>query len=419
MTVVLSISRFSEYPHNDGNIPGLKPFNNGRMHSVYLLKISKTGSTTLAQTFLKMACWNRIKMAIYYDEPVLESVGSIPNPGPLISMLVPVNRKGQSSKYNMIMQHSVYIQRDVEAVLESPITYVTFIRNPLDRFRSYLHTEANVHHFRLQVEGDIAQIFLDSYNRTGWMTRMKLSWQLFDRTWLTFFFNTNMATDQSTLLKTLQKVKKHFVIGVTEHYELSMVLLRRKLKLNLREILYIPMRISKYRVQSIQTKLLKQFCRLAPNDCFIYEYLKNAFWETVRMQPDDIFNEVEYFIQIQNQIDAYCKRIAKSILYMHDRGTRKSIFSPHKPFVVGTSTWSAAFQFTPEECIFLRLDEIPMYPLIYFRQNPATDCNNLTECPYIRTELNLCRFICKIAKMPLTVLIEEMVSNNLSNFIWD
>ena len=401
------------------NKQSLNPSINKHTHSIYFLKISKSGSSTLAQTMLNIAWWQGVRVATYEEEPVLKSPGVVPNPGPLVSTLVPPFTMGKSRRYNMITYHSVYVRRDVDAVLEPPITYVTLIRDPLTRLRSFLNTNPNISQVRSNGKADVAQYFLESYTTPGWFTKTHLSWARFDRMWLSYFFNANHSSDRQHLLKTLHEVKRDFVIGLTEHYELSMVLLKRKLKLTFKEIMYIPVRVGNQKVRSNQTKRLKQlFCNLAPNDCFIYDFLKSSFWETVKKQSHDIFTEAEYFRISRNQVSSYCKNISGTISKNYETWDPQFSFSQYHLLDVRKSEWNEPFQFTPEGCLLLILSEKAMYPLIFFKQNPSTECGKLTRCPYVITELKLCKFLCKISKENTTSLLKLIILNDLGNFFW-
>ena len=391
----------------------------GNTESIYLLKISKTGSSTLASIFLKKAWLKQKTIATYWEEPVLTDPHIVPNPSPVISYLVPPFKVGVSSKFDMIVHHSTHIKRDIDLVLKSPIMKITMLRHPFSRFKSYVNTEPSfVHHLR-KFRGDKAKVFLDSYQNKGWMEKVGLTWTNLERFWLTYFFNIKQNIDKTSLLKMLSEVKKDFLVGLTEEYPMSVVLFKRKLNLSFQEILYMHIRMQRYKQDRSQTeRLAKEFCSMSPTDCFIYDYLNTSFWLTVNQLPNDFFGEVKHFEDTLVKTSAYCKHIIWDIR----RHYKSRYYDPYsvsntKPLVIERSKWHEQFQYTAQDCLLTLLAERAMYPLLYFRQNPQVDCNTIKNCSFGST-LKLCKLTCNIHRMDTPTLLETLVSTLTNFFFW-
>ena len=187
----------------------------------------------------------------------------------------------------------------------------------------------------------------------------------------------------------LRKVKQDFLVGLTEEYPMSVVLFKRKLNLSFQEILYIPIRVVNYKQDKSQTeRLAKEFCSMSPTDCFIYNYLKTSFRQTVNQLPNDFFGEVKHFEDTLVKTTAYCKDIIHDIRkHYKSRYDDPYSVSNIKPLVIERTKWHEQFQYTAQDCLLTQVVEKAMFPLFYFRQNQHVDCNTLKNCSF-RSTLN-------------------------------
>ncbi len=185
--------------------------------------------------------------------------------------------------------------------LHRPYTYITFLRNPIDRVVSmyyYLHSTRNIQTNPLPSDLSLKD-FVQTYQRiqngmTKYLSGVILKDQLADQSPNS---TTNSQCATETDLELAKKnLKEHFkVIGLAERFDESLFLFNKTLGWKIP--LYDKNNVSKNRPskKTVSNDTLSLIEKENEFDIQLYEYAKEVFEELINQQSTSFEREVEEF----------------------------------------------------------------------------------------------------------------------------
>jgi len=109
----------------------------------------------------------------------------------------------------------------------------------------------------------------------------------------------------------LEKTDRLFeFVLITEYFDLSLVLLKRRFCLTFEDILYLRSleRIKKETVEDSTKHRIKEFQQI---DVAIYDYFNRTFWQQIDVE-EGIFEELRQFQSINKAVQRYCIKGSKA-----------------------------------------------------------------------------------------------------------
>lgn len=132
------------------------------------------------------------------------------------------------------------------------------------------------------------------------------------------------------------------LIIIVEYYDESLVLLKRYMCWNMRDILYLKINVQRYKPEQrgvMSNLIVRQwFNRTNHADIVFYDRCLLEFKRKVKEAGIGFDEEVKHFQSILQQISAFC--FSKSA----------------GKIVVGKSRWNGQFEFSMSECILFKMD---------------------------------------------------------------
>lgn len=185
--------------------------------------------------------------------------------------------------------------------LHRPYTYITFLRNPIDRVVSmyyYLHRTRNIQTNPLPPDLSLKD-FVQKYQRiqngmTKYLSGVILKDQLADQSPKSTQ-NSPWATETDLELAK-KNLKEHFkVIGLAERFDESLILFKKTLGWKIP--LYDKNNVSKNRqaTRDVSEDTLRLIEKANEFDIQLYEYAKEVFEELINQQGSSFEGEVEKF----------------------------------------------------------------------------------------------------------------------------
>ena len=388
--------------------------------SIYFVKIYKTGSTTMYNLLARYAANRGLRWATYNTRPHENNVNSTPRA--MLARIVPHYIPGVHNKFNIIADHSCYDSYSVNAILEQPVSYITFLRSPVAQARSFIF-ELSGGTNKTMLPQDPLKLVLETHTNMVKLGQKHKYFGLFSNIAARQlgFSGDIQSPDDPRFKDHFEKIKLQFVVGLTEYYTLSVLLLRRKLCMEWKDLIFIPVRKTPYRKEIPMVRneeLSNDFCKLSPLDCYIYDHFNRSFWEQVNSWGKDLTKELEAFDFTLKRVSKYCSSIHAVIKATRSKGHFKVIWR-RKNLMIAKTAWGSAFEVSPKMCAAMRLRERALGSYFYFRQN-FERCKGYRRptCPiYDRNIRHVnCAGVCRRSRTPADLL--DALLTEKGAYIW-
>ena len=269
--------------------------------NIYFLKIHKSGSTTFCNILWRFAWRHNLRVATYRKSPYESNA-----PDSILRFIIPVFTKGKSNRFNFFTEHSVYAPKMIRKVMEEPLMYVAFIRNPVGWLESKIISL--LYHKVLHLPKDrLAESFTNLLDDPKtWKSPQKKRLVMSLRNHNTHMFGLNASRYKEKDF--LDEVDKVFLVGITEYYDESLVMLRRKLNWCLQDMLYLRLRLHEYQRHPVtqHDKIYQRLCRWSASDCLLYQHFNRTFWARLRSEGPSLSREVSYFKRALRRVADFC-----------------------------------------------------------------------------------------------------------------
>lgn len=323
--------------------------------NVAFLKVHKAGSTTIMNIFIRFALSNDLNLVLPRRSngsgfnylgygKTLNRSNIIPLPG--------------NETYNILCNHVVYNKEAFDSVMPRDSVYVAILREP----KSHFISAASYYGFipvlkkafpelKNASAGTLLDKFLRKVSTSGSDSGRGLSYvnnrQAFD-----FGIPTSLFRNKFAINKYIEKLDQEFpLVMIMEHFEESLVLMKRYLCWDLQEILYVPLNINKgkkknpVQLPAESEKFLHYFDYA---DFQLYDHFVKRFEDQMAMEGPGFQEEVSKFREIKAQVTEFCQSKPTS-----DRS-----------LIVEPSRWNSKFNVTSEDCKEMMLPELPMMSML-------------------------------------------------------
>ena len=211
--------------------------------NIFFLKIAKSGSTTVQQLLLRFGMVRDLSFALFVNK------WTYPSPTFSEFLLPAPNRStGFNGQYNIICEHTMYNESELEQWMPTDTFYLANIRHPLTHVKSVinynkLYTKLNISssdHF-------LAELLSDPRRHDKVNTTRNISAR--------FFGLNRRVSDKASGDALIQHIDRKFgMVLIIERIDESLVLLKRRLCWSTKDILYLPLRVVKYKGKAKETE---------------------------------------------------------------------------------------------------------------------------------------------------------------------
>ena len=248
-------------------------------------------------------------------------------------------------KSNIISEHIMYKRNILSTIMSDDVIYVTQLRHPLSQLISWLHFNGHI-----GVNDPVD--FYD--NMIPFKKHISLN------SWIQMGIPNNASEQEfKSYLKSL--AREFDLISITEQFDLSLLLLRRKLCWEISDMIYIPMKKANFthsknshfsnitKDESIKNK----YKILNPNAYILYDHFKTILSRKISQAGQDLEEEYMFFQELRQNVSNFCSKyiemIAKnSTMYL-------DVLKTTDVLVIPGSKWGSARTFDPIECAILKL----------------------------------------------------------------
>ncbi|CAD5112022.1 DgyrCDS1272 [Dimorphilus gyrociliatus] len=227
---------------------------------------------------------------------------------------------------NLLCDHTVFDQEAIEDVMPANTFYATILREPFSQFKSWFNYMSAAKLFDKKVDYPIS-VFLTNptYYEHLFNTHERRKAYCFPPNFsitknpMSFDLGLSMGYDNTAnYSNNLQKIQEFIInlknrfnlVMIFEYYDLSIVLLRRLLNWNFRDILYIRQNKSR-RANLTKNPMDRELYKTwSLADHLLYSEFNKTFWEKVGMQVG-IWSELKQFQNVLKLLRSYCNSIRK------------------------------------------------------------------------------------------------------------
>lgn len=271
------------------------------------LKVHKAASSTVTSIIQRFGWERNLNFILPARSPNLISQNESINVNNIIH--------DKDATFDLLCNHVIYNKEQFTKYLPKDTVFVGIVREPFDQFLSsvyYYKYRWSVPYLSRLPSINPVKYLLESPNQyepkrrhdSFTRNRMSVDFGLPEE-----LFHT---IDKQKILPHLRKLNSEFkLVLIKEYFDESIILLRRMLNWNLRDVLYVSKNSLKYvPKRNVRDRHLhKQHSFL---DYCLYNFFLRVFWRKVRQQGEDFHMEVAYFRQLRSAIEDYCNEVKRN-----------------------------------------------------------------------------------------------------------
>ncbi|XP_035689130.1 galactosylceramide sulfotransferase-like [Branchiostoma floridae] len=272
--------------------------------------------------------------------------------------LMPLPNKG---KADIWVYHTIFDSQKFHSMFSSNAVYITILREPLSQLKSVWNYYKLSKKFNISEEGtDGIAKFLDNPGKYDMacghgarypfcFTRNSVAVDL------GFSMQENMDTPsledqvqrQHKSKAFVRQIEEHFsLVMIMEHFDESLVLLKREMCWTLKDILYYVANTRSYtwrqhNLPKLQKEQHKQWSYV---DYALYEYFNTSLWNKIGQADNDFNGELGFFRHVNAKMKKHCDHLL--------RGEACSVYG--SVLKINESRWSPGFDIGREDCELIK-----------------------------------------------------------------
>ncbi|XP_019636353.1 PREDICTED: galactosylceramide sulfotransferase-like [Branchiostoma belcheri] len=319
---------------------------------IVFIKTHKTGGTSFIQILHRFGYLRNLSFVI----PTRRNTGSM-------NGLYPKGLKKKSNylppqggAFDILAYHTIYDRKAIADLFKKPenVAFVTLLREPLSQFRSSFNYYRLAKSFNIVSETPMASFLQNPvrYNPRLSLPSLTKSPMALDLGFpptavisaTALSLRNHSEKYSSTIRDFARKISEEFdLVMLTEFFDESLVLFKRMMCWQLKDILYYKSNgyIYKQKEEVLNEKLRQSHKRWDVVDYPLYEKLNNTLRGKIKELGNDFLSEVDHFKMVNAKMHQYC-------LGNSNIGERDYL-------AIEKSTWNEMFVITPDFCTLAKL----------------------------------------------------------------
>ncbi|XP_019639691.1 PREDICTED: galactose-3-O-sulfotransferase 2-like [Branchiostoma belcheri] len=302
------------------------------------IKVHKTGSDSTAVILLRFAynhhmtmCYGTNGMRLTFPRTEIYKTNC-------------ARWKVFENRFNFLVQHTVFNKTLMDRIMTPGTRYIGIMREPLSHFRSQFFYFEKPLRYGLTKSRNPLGDFLDNPERyeheLALTENIGRSRERNKQAYVMGFPPHLLGTQDTRLMDNLIKQLDQwytFVI-ISEYYDESLVMLRRRLCWGLFDILHANKKVNKQHNRQeyvpLTVKQLENHRRINTIDLRMYDFFNRTFWRSVEQETRKGFwEEVTYFKEVVKRVNTFCSKRTKE-----------------KHLEIPTSKWNKPFSVNGDFC---------------------------------------------------------------------
>ncbi|XP_028413997.1 galactose-3-O-sulfotransferase 2-like [Dendronephthya gigantea] len=276
--------------------------------NIMFLKTHKTGSSTITNILNRFADRHNLTVALPMDG-FYHFLWPLPFQTDFVQNRVP--------RPNILSNHARFDAKSLAELLPDTTKYISILRHPATQFASLfqfmdlgglLAANGNRKSISLEYFLDNAFEILSSLNR-------RYPQILIDNPSLQLLRNPQLfdfGFDQSNEAMTREQLevisRKFNLILIMEHFDESLILLRRKLCWTLDDVVYFKLNQQLGKNEPTSARVRGKILHWIKEDVMLYEYFNASLWDEIKREGESFWNEVAMLRKRNRELSAECLR---------------------------------------------------------------------------------------------------------------
>ena len=335
---------------------------------INFVRIPKTGSSTLLNIFYRY-------MLSHDLEPVLLTEEFFQPPRSYVynsEFIIPKeNQSIHFGNYSLFGEHIVYNKSESRRLLRPGVVNVVSVRHPVDHLRSMFAEWPLATWLRLaQPDTDPAVTYLENLKNGLHKGREDLGFLLHGNMAQLMGLPYEQTNNLTAISDFLLDLDRDFgVMLVVDYFDESLVLLRRRLCWEVRDIVYIATRVSlKPNLPRPLGWAVERFHRmLYPAEYLLHEHVVNRLMRQISQEPL-FWAEVQRFKEILKRVSAFCDSVYDRLC--HNVTSAYDIAEDTQALYVDASPFGSPFNISGVDCMIYNLYTVSFRWLFAARKYP-------------------------------------------------
>ena len=295
------------------------------------IKTKKTGSSTMTNILYRFALRYSLNVMTFYRES--------PNAIHAKELL----RGEPQPHFNMIMEHLKFNETYFNAIMPGNKHYISSLRDPFDQLTSEIHFK-NTRGFARGSSARMKDQLQKSFKKLRDYGQKYIE------------ISKKYILSEDDLKRYFEILNNKFLlILITEYFDASLVLLKRKLSWTLSDIAYSPLKRGVYTIDNNTKKtLISKHKKMKPEEYALFQYFNDTLWNLISSEESSNFwSEVKHYKNINNNISSFCNKYYQ-ILRTNTKGVR-NVIDTTVNLTIGHSVWNKIFTVDPLDCILMKV----------------------------------------------------------------
>ena len=188
-----------------------------------------------------------------------------------------------------------------------------------------------------------------------------------------FGFNPDDAENVSEVNEFLRVIKREFeLVLVAEHFDESLIVLRRKLFWAISDIFYLSLLVQNYHYKyyPLEQELVDKLTNWSRVDTMLWETFNETLWKNIAQYGEDFWEELTFYRNQKERIVQFCSPFIESQMKWCNVSDFKEYLD------IPDSSWGAAFRIDVVWCMVSKFDLTIIKNTIRVRQYPEL-CDNI------------------------------------------
>ena len=318
---------------------------------IFFLKVFKAGSTTIQNIFLRFGFTTNASVLVLktkkFSYPTVKFTPMLPPQTAVI--------RAKGGKYDIYCEHSVFNEKMLHTVLPRDTVNIATVREPFSRLQSafgyynlprYLpakHRPTTVDRYIMQ-----ADFYASKHHYVRDMTQNTMARQ--------FGYK-----GEGNLTKYLKYIESKFFVLLVERMAESLVLMRRTLCWNIKDILHFQMRKQSSSKVAIHNQTVIDLYKVfSPWDYAFYDHFKEVMEQKLRHQPPDFADEVILFQRYLIKTSGFCEKVCQDLseALQADTNSRRDLMVPilENYTAFNATFYHKTFTIFGFECLMMKFD---------------------------------------------------------------
>ena len=334
-----------------------RPTPKKEVQHIAFLKVHKAASSTAQNIFLRYGWYRNLTFVL----PPAKNPFGYPN---IISLRESLTNSNilpppEGHHYDILCNHVFYTYEAFRKFMPNDTVFIGILREPFDLYKSILNYFRPAYIYKKINDLFPASAFIRDPSKYE-PKRLTASWTN-NRMAIEYGFPSELFSNynQTAIDNYLEKLNKEFkVILIAEYMEESVIIMRRYLNWQTKDIMYLSQNVARKKNESMLSKAFdREFYKsYAKIDYALYNFFYKRLREQIRQEGQDFDDELLQFKELRKVVYEYCKQNEEQT-----------------PLPVAATRWGDSFNVTKSNCTELLRGEQNFVLQIRLRQYGSKD----------------------------------------------